>query len=161
MLPWKDVGVAMPTVQPPLQIPIAPPLVWMPLGESDLATRNARPASTPNVIVDNCNESIANVFCYGALTNRHSGVVYNNLMGDFPFILFDKSICYLIMYMYEPNVILATPIAGLDNTSIYNAYKSNFEELASKGFKPKLNVMDNQAIKHIKQTSPKKSVNCS
>ncbi len=82
-------------------------------------------------------------------------------MGDFPFILFDKSICYLIMYMYEPNVILATPIAGLDNTSIYNAYKSNFEELASKGFKPKLNVMDNQAIKHIKQTSPKKSVNCS
>ena len=27
----------------------------------------------------------------------------------------------------------------------------NFDELASKGFKPKLNVMDNQATKYIKQ----------
>jgi hypothetical protein len=54
------------------------------------------------------------------------------------------------MYVYKPNAILATPIAGLDNTSIYNTYKSNFKELARKGFKPKLNVMDNQAMKHIK-----------
>ncbi len=30
-------------------------------------------------------------------------------------------------------------------------YKKNFEELTSKGFKPKLNIMDNQATKHIKQ----------
>jgi hypothetical protein len=28
---------------------------------------------------------------------------------------------------------------------------SNFEELTSKGFKPKLNIMDNQATKHINQ----------
>jgi hypothetical protein len=54
------------------------------------------------------------------------------------------------MYHYEANAILATPISGLDDKSIYNAYKQNFDELARKGFKPKLNVMDNQATKYIK-----------
>jgi hypothetical protein len=46
--------------------------------------------------------------------------------------------------------ILLAPIAGLEDISIFNAYKTKFEELAAKGFKPKLNVMDNQATKHIK-----------
>jgi hypothetical protein len=130
MQPQEGIGVGMPPVQPPLQIPIAPPPIWMPLGEHDLATRNAHQASTPNVIVEDCNESIANVFCYGAFADHLSGVVYNDLTGNFPFVSFDSSICYLVMYVYEPNAILATPIASLDNTSIYNAYKSNFKELA-------------------------------
>jgi hypothetical protein len=43
------------------------------------------------------------------------------------------------------------PIAGLDDIRIFNAYKKQYEELAAKGFKPKLNVMDNQATKHIKK----------
>ena len=55
------------------------------------------------------------------------------------------------MYHYEANAILATPIAGLDDISIFGAYKKNFTELATKGFKPKINVMDNQATKHIKK----------
>jgi hypothetical protein len=54
------------------------------------------------------------------------------------------------MYHYKANAIMATPIAGLDDKSIFNAYKKNFDELAAKGFKPKLNVMDNQATKQIK-----------
>jgi hypothetical protein len=60
------------------------------------------------------------------------------------------------MYVYKPNAMLATPIASLDDTSIYNAYKSNFKELARKGFKPKLNIIDNQATKHIKKILAKK-----
>ncbi len=123
----------MPPVQLLLQIPIAPPLIWMPLGEPNLTTRNAHPASAPNIIVDNCNKSIVNVFCYGAFADRHSGVVYNNLMDDFPLVLFDGSICYLVMYVYKPNVILATPIADLDNMSICNAYKSNSRNSQKKG----------------------------
>jgi hypothetical protein len=55
------------------------------------------------------------------------------------------------LYHYEANVILATPVAGLDNLSIFHIYKENFEELSQKGFKPKLNIMENQAMKHIKK----------
>ena len=64
---------------------------------------------------------------------------------------FDGSVCFFVLYHYEPNAILATPIAGLDNVSIFNTYKKYFKELTAKGFKPKLNVMDNQAMKHIKK----------
>ncbi len=42
------------------------------------------------------------------------------------------------------------PITGLDNISIFNAYKKIFDNLSSKEFKPMINVMDNQATKQIK-----------
>ena len=54
------------------------------------------------------------------------------------------------MYHYETNAILITPIAGLDSELILEAYKKNFEYLVSKGFKPKVNIMVNQATKAIK-----------
>jgi hypothetical protein len=55
------------------------------------------------------------------------------------------------MYHYESNAILATPITGLDDVSIFNAYKLNFDELKQKRYKPRLHVRDNQTTKHIKQ----------
>ncbi len=105
----------------------------------------------PNLIRDDEDESIANVFCFGAFANKNSGIVYHDLTGSFPFMSYDGSICFFILYHYESNAILGTPIAGLDNISIFEVYKKQFENLAAKGFKPKLNVMDNQAMKHIKK----------
>ncbi len=54
------------------------------------------------------------------------------------------------MYHYETNAIFVTPIPGLDSENILNAYKKNFEYLVSKGYSPKINVMDNQATQAIK-----------
>ena len=109
------------------------------------------PTVQPNLILDDSNESIANVFCFGAFADRHSGVVYNDLTGNFPFMSFDGSVCFLVVYHYESNAILAYPIAGLDDVSIFNAYEIAFDKLTAKGFKPKLNIMDNQATKYIKK----------
>ncbi len=55
------------------------------------------------------------------------------------------------MYHYEFNAIFAILIAGLDNVTIFEAYKKKFDELTAKGLKVKLNIMDNQATKHIKK----------
>jgi hypothetical protein len=66
-------------------------------------------------------------------------------------MLLEGSVCFLVLHHYKSNCILSTPIAGLDDKSIFEAYKTRFKELKSKGFKPKLNVMDNQAMKHIKK----------
>jgi hypothetical protein len=52
---------------------------------------------------------------------------------------------------------MGTPIAGLDNVSILNAYKLNFGKLTQKEYRPRLNVMDNQATKYIKKFLPEKS----
>ncbi len=51
---------------------------------------------------------------------------------------------------------MATPITNLDDKSIFTAYKANFEMLEAEGYKPKVNVMDNQATKHIKKFLTKK-----
>jgi hypothetical protein len=56
---------------------------------------------------------------------------------------------FFVIYHYKSNAILATPISGLDNISIIESYKKHFDEFTAKGFKPKINIMDNQATKHI------------
>jgi hypothetical protein len=94
-----------PYIAPPpvVQLPVIPPVPWLPL-PNDLAHLHPGPA----VIADD-DESIANVFCYGAFADHQSGVVYNDLTGNFPFVSFDGSVCFLVMYHYEANVIMATP----------------------------------------------------
>jgi hypothetical protein len=77
--------------------------------------------------------------------------MYNDLTGNFPFMSLDGSVCFLVMYHYEANAIFAIPIAGLDDVTIFEAYKTKFDELTAKGLRVKLNIMDNQATKHIKK----------
>ncbi len=66
-------------------------------------------------------KSIANIFCFGALANRNSGIIYHDLTGLFLFVSFDGSVCFFVLYHYELNAILITPIAGFDNMSMFNA----------------------------------------
>ena len=96
-------------------------------------------------------KSIANVFCFGTFTNNVMGGVYSNLTGNFPLMSLDGNVCFFIMYRYRTNTILATLIANLDDKSIFEAYKTNFEMLEAKGYKPQVNIIDNQATKFIKQ----------
>jgi hypothetical protein len=104
----------------------------------------------PNLIGEDEDESIVNVFCVGTFANKNSCIMYHNLMESSPLMLYDGSVCFFIPYHYESNAIRGTPIAGLDDISIFEAYKKQYENLVAKGFKPKLNVIDNQAMKHIK-----------
>jgi hypothetical protein len=70
-----------------------------------------------NLIPDD--ESIANVFCFGAFANKINGVVYNDLTGNFTFMSIDGSVCFFVLYHYETNAILVKPIANVDNWSIF------------------------------------------
>jgi hypothetical protein len=60
------------------------------------------------------------------------------------------------MYHYKTNAILAKPTTNLDDCNIFDAYKELFENLESKGYKPQMNMMDNQAKKYIKKFLTKK-----
>jgi hypothetical protein len=101
-------------------------------------------------LIDNVDDhSIANLFCFGAFTNKITSVLYNDCTGEFPFMTLNGNVCFFIMYHYKTNAIHATPLPGLDLTSLLDACKKNFEYLEEKGYKPKLNVMDNQATKVI------------
>ena len=49
-----------------------------------------------NYIPDD-DELIANVFCFGAFADKISGVVYNDLTGNFPFMSIDGSVCFFVL----------------------------------------------------------------
>jgi hypothetical protein len=100
-----------------------------------------RACSNVNFIPDD--ESIANVFCFGAFADKISGVMYNDLSENFPFVSIDGSVCFFVLYHYETNAILVKPIANVDDCSICEAYKEVFETWEAKGYKPKMNVIDN------------------
>jgi hypothetical protein len=110
----------------------------------------------PNVIVADNNSSVGNIFCFGAFADRRTGVLYNNLTGTFPYMSLEGDLCFFIVYHYESNSFLALPISGLDDNTIFAAYKTQFEFLESKGYKIKINVMDNQCTKQIKKFLTKK-----
>jgi hypothetical protein len=66
-----------------------------------------------------------------------------------------SNVCFLIVYHYEKNAILALPIVNLEGNTIFEGNKKQFEFIESKGNKIRLNVMDNQASRQIKKISQK------
>jgi hypothetical protein len=62
----------------------------------------------------------------------------------------EGNVCFLVVYHYEFNAILALPILGFSDDIIFQAYKQIYEMIKSKGFVIRFNVMDNQASKVIK-----------
>jgi hypothetical protein len=66
----------------------------------------------PNVITDNADESIANIFCFGAFADRNSGIIYHNLMGSFPFMSFNGSVFFLYSTTRNPMPSLQSPSPG-------------------------------------------------
>jgi hypothetical protein len=63
----------------------------------------------------------------------------------------EGNICFLVVYHYESNAILALPISGFSNDVIFRAYKEIYKMIESKGFVIRFNIVDNQASKVIKQ----------
>jgi hypothetical protein len=107
-----------------------------------------------NVVVEDDDSSIGNIFCFGTFADKQTGLLYNNLTGSFPYLSLKGDVCFLIVYHYKSNAILALPISGFNDNTIFSAYKTQFEFLESKGHKIRLNVMGNQCTKQIKNSSP-------
>jgi hypothetical protein len=92
----------------------------------------------------------ANLFCFAVFADKHKGTLYNNLTGLFPFQSLEGNVCFLMVYHFKTNAILALPIKGFSKKIIFAAYKEQYEMLESKGQVIRLNVMDNQASQTIK-----------
>ena len=103
-----------------------------------------RPPNT-NLIEDDVSSKDGNIFCFGAFADKHTGVVYSDFTGTFPYMSLEGNVCFFVVYHYESNAILGLPVKNMEDSTIYEAYKQQFEFLKSKGFTIKLNVMNNQA----------------
>ncbi len=88
-------------------------------------------------------------FCFAAFADKRTGILYNNLTGTFPFVSLEGNVCFLIVYHYKTSAILALPKAGFSDDIIFAAHQQQYNLLKPKGYKIRLNVMDNQANKVI------------
>ena len=115
----------------------------------------------PNLIGDEEDDaSIANVFCFGAFADKQSGVMYNDLTGNFPFISLDGSVCFLVMYHYESNAIFAIPIARLNNVTILEAYKKSLKNSLQRVSRSSSTSWTIKPQSISRSSSQKNSANC-
>ena len=77
-----------PACAPSIHQPVMPGLT----SDEDQEDNSNKPR--PTFIDDINDESIANVFCFGAFANKNTGVVYNDCSGNFPFMPLNGNICY-------------------------------------------------------------------
>ena len=103
---------------------------------------------SPNVIVDDNMDNMiidTNLYCFATFADKHTGMIYNDLTGTFPFMLLQGNVCFLVVYHYKSNTILALSISGFSYNVIFRAYNFFYEMIESKGFVIRFNIMDNQA----------------
>ncbi len=84
------------------------------------------------------------MFCFAALANLNTGTMYTNLPGVFPICSF-KSMQYIfIAYIYDLNAILVDVMPSKNNADMITAFTNILATLAARGYKPSLNVTDNE-----------------
>ena len=98
-----------------------------------------------------CNTISANVSCYAALADTITGTIYTDLSGRFPVQSVRNMQYIFVCYIYEANSILVKPMKSRSDESFVEAYREMYEELKAKGFKPTLNVTDNECSKEVQE----------
>ncbi len=85
------------------------------------------------------------MFCFVALANLNTGTMYTDLPGAFP-IRFFKSMQYyrFLAYIYVLNTILVHAMPSKNEAAMSTAFTKILATLAARGYKPTLNVTDNE-----------------
>lgn len=120
--------------------------------------RTKSPPSAPNIIPDETADGTAehvpngcsNVFCFAALADKVQGTIYTDATGHLPVKSLEGHQYYFVAYDYDTNYIFAIPIRDVKDATIIAAFDEVFQELTDRGYKPRLNVTDNQATTPLK-----------
>jgi hypothetical protein len=86
-----------------------------------------------NIIEADNSPCKANLFCFATFADKHTRTLYNNLTRLFRFQSLEGNVCFLVVYHYETNAILALPISRFSDKIIFVAYKQQYKILESKG----------------------------
>jgi hypothetical protein len=101
-------------------------------------------------------EAEVEIFIGATIGDQNDGVIYTDQTGAMPIPSFHGKRYQFVAYEYRLNAILVRALKDLSDQSMVAAFTDVYDYLTSKGFKPKLNVMDNacsRAVqKYIKST---------
>jgi hypothetical protein len=89
--------------------------------------------------------TINHIFCWAALADQIDGTTYTDLTGRFPTMSLENKQYIFVAYDYTTNAILVRAITDRESSTIVKAFDDIFTYLTAKGFKPRFNVLDNEA----------------
>ena len=88
---------------------------------------------------------VNHIFCWAALADQIDGTTYTNLTSHFPTMLLENKQYIFVAYNYTTNAIIVRAIVDREAPTIVAAFDDVFSYLERKGFKPRFNVLDNEA----------------
>ena len=91
------------------------------------------------------------LFCFAALADANDKTIYTDLAGKFTVRSYSGQQYIFLAYVYDSNAILVRPMKNREKGSVIEAFKSIYNYLSERNFKPKLHVMDNEISKDIEQ----------
>ena len=94
---------------------------------------------------------VSNIFCFAALADKQNGTFYTDATGTLPTVSLDGNQYYFIAYHYDTNYIFAMPIKDVKDATLVAACAEVVNTLKEKGYKPTLNITDNQAVRPLKE----------
>ena len=106
--------------------------------------------STDDVNPPSEKDAACEIFCCAALANTIEGTLYTDLTGRFPVRSYKGNQHIFLAYVYDANAILVRAMKDRTTESMLEAFKSVYDYLIRKNYKPKLHVMDNECSKIIK-----------
>jgi hypothetical protein len=89
------------------------------------------------------------IFVGATIGDLHDGTIYTDQTGSMTDQSFHGKRYQFVAYEYRSNAILVRALRDLTDASMLEAFQDVYQYLTNKGFKPKLNVMDNQCSKCI------------
>ncbi|KAL7529888.1 hypothetical protein ACHAWF_004298, partial [Thalassiosira exigua] len=89
-------------------------------------------------------------FCYAALADVNKGTVYTDLTGRFP-TRYAGSQYIFVCYAYKLNTVLIGAMKSREASDHVEAMTSTYEYFKQRGFKPKLNILDNECSKLLQE----------
>jgi hypothetical protein len=85
---------------------------------------------------------------YAVLVDQ--GQLYTDLTGKFPVRSSKGNWCVMVCYVFDYNYVNVVPMKSRSTSEWVKAYDHIHQELTSKGFKPKLQTLDNEASAALK-----------
>jgi hypothetical protein len=95
--------------------------------------------------------SMQDMFCFTALANANTGTMYTDLTGAFPVRSFKGMQYIFVAYVYDLNAIIVRAMSTRTNAAMITAFKEVITILRTHGYRPALNVMDNECSTAVEQ----------
>ena len=102
-----------------------------------------------------CNVQDDEMFCFAALSDTSKGTVCSR---HFPVQVYLGMQYIFVVYIYSKNTILMQAMPNRTNVSMVNVSKDIYKILKTRGWQPKLHVLDNKCLNAVKNYIPEENV---